>query len=45
VAEEVERSLAEDGIRFVAEQYGPELVERVTAERVKRRRRFWRRFP
>jgi hypothetical protein len=45
VAEEVERSLAEEGIRFVVEQYEPELVERVTAERTKRRRRSWRRSP
>ena len=40
LAEQVEQSLAEEGIRFVVEQYDPEVVERVTADLAKKRRRW-----
>jgi hypothetical protein len=41
LADQAGCSLADEGIRFVVEQYEPELVERVTAELAKKRRR-WR---
>lgn len=42
-ADEAARSLAEEGIHFVVEQYEPELVERVIRERATERGRFRRR--